>query len=92
MAEPKFTLGPWKICEVGDCTWIDDKDGFSIAQVLDCKGVIDNAPLLKVAPDMYKLLEELLTHFCHGNSDHFELNDEKISVIEKLLSKARGES
>jgi hypothetical protein len=51
-----------------------------------------NARLIAAAPEMYGLLNELLIHFQHGNSDHWKLNDEKIQPIESLLAKARGEA
>ena len=91
MSDTTFTKGKWVICEVGDTVWIDDEQGFSIAQVYDCKGAIDNAPLIAAAPDMYKLLSRLWELNCpkeYCTQDEYSaLND-----IEDLLTKARGES
>jgi len=50
-----------------------------------------NAHLIAAAPEMYKMLNELICHFEYGNSDHFELNDEKIEPIKLLIAKARGD-
>ena len=106
MSDTKFTKGPLSICEVGDNTWIDDKHGFSIAQVFDCEGIIDNASLFKVAPDMYAMLESLISELNMAidevntmrdinHADNLTPTDhwdkESLHNAEVLLSKARGE-
>ncbi len=82
MSDTKFTKGKWVICEVGDTVWIDDEQGFSIAQVYDCKGAIDNAPLIAAAPDMYNALLAM------SKGEGLQPG----TTIEKILLAARGES
>ena len=39
-----------------------------------------------IEPKMYDLLQEIVTNFKHGNSDHTEINDSYIDVIDKLVN------
>ena len=82
MMKTKFTKGKWSPCEIGDNVWIDDEQGFSIAQVYDCEGVTDNAHLIAAAPDMYELLERI------GKEEKVW----SIREIHELLAKARGDN
>lgn len=93
MSNTKFTKGPWVTIGVGDTTYVDDKHGFTVAQVIDCEGVIENAPLIAAAPDMYVMIKELacmMDKLNEGfNADHKAI---ELSVrAENLLTKARGE-
>jgi len=106
MSEPKFTKGEWKICEVGDSTWIDDDKGFSIAQAYDCKGVIDNAHLIASAPAMYAMINLLMSELSMAIDEVNTMRDihhkdpltpcddwdkESCHNAQVLLAKARGE-
>ena len=92
--DTKFTKGPWSTVGVGATTYIDDVDGFTVAQVIDCEGVIENAPLIAAAPDMYAELESIVTLFEWGynGADLVEETAKQVPIIKDLLKKARGES
>ena len=91
MKNTKFTKGEWKVVNMGLCGgWFDiesDRGDGCVAEIVDNK---HDAHLIASAPEMYDLLQEIVTNFKHGNSDHAEINDSYIDVIDQLLTKARG--
>ena len=91
MKNTKFTEGEWKVVNMGlSGDLFDIESDYSdgcIAEIVDNK---HDARLIASAPEMYHLLQEIVTNFKHGNSDHAEINDSYIDVIDRLLTKARG--
>jgi len=64
---------------------------FSIAQVYDCKGVIDNVSLIASAPAMYAVIEKIVKwQDSEGGELKEYMSNSKLS-FRKLLAKARGE-
>ena len=97
---PKFTKGEWFIENYSSMLDVAAKGHGSICTV-ECgyqleEMLIDptdeeqaNAHLIAAAPDMYKLLDELKRHM---DLEYSASPDEWIDDINKLLSKAKGES
>ena len=80
--DTKFTKAPWIVTEIADTAYIDHEGTeFAIARMFE-NGLTANAHLIAASPDMYELLEGIL-------SEHLE-SDVK-NEIEEVLKSARGE-
>ena len=86
----KFTTGPWKIDKYN--ALVDSKGvriTFSNCNITtafyDDDEYEANSKLMVTAPEMYKLLEEIMKDEFDGGSLH------RANTIKKLLAKARGE-
>ena len=101
----KFTPGPWEKRWTGFGSYTIDKEGTEIAEVFyNIKGFLENcrlfdretaeahADLIAAAPEMYRVLEQLLRlNYDNGNSpaarhEWLEAWDE----AERVLRKAKG--
>ena len=87
----KFTKGDWNISFVGDATYIDSDTGLTIARVFDMEDSPHDASLITAAPDMYAMLEELLSASENYQETIIFWVCENRHKIEDLLAKARGE-
>jgi hypothetical protein len=87
----KFTKGQWLVNTTGSKTWVDTETGLTVAQVFDMEGHPDNANLIAATPDMYTMLEELLSVSENHQETIIFWVCENRHKIEDLLAKARGE-
>ncbi len=90
MSEAKFTKGEWAVDSYAS---IDNSVRVMQGNILisylfifdDAEEVNANAHLIAAAPEMYKALKSIL------DSPYTELQEEDFEMIEKTLSKAKGE-
>lgn len=81
MSKTKFTKGEWKMINLeGKFHIYGYETGFGICNTLSSEGIdLANACLIRVAPKMYKFLDDL----ANGRGVDYP--------IEQLLAEARGE-
>ncbi len=92
MNSTKFTEGEWRVVNKGLCADLFDIESVDDECITEIVHEEYDAHLIASAPEMYSLLQEIVTNFKHGNSDHTEINDSYIDVIDNLLTKARGKA
>ena len=98
----KHTPGPWKVyANLGDHNTLKvmADDGMDVVAVVHNHSLIEGEPepdanLIAAAPEMLTQLKSLVSawDFAKTGEARFEIDDESVDIVRRLIDKAEGKS